>query len=314
MNPLQHLDASLWLPTGGCAKLFLDAGANDGDAVSAFFRGTFHRCALHSPNRLYGQRWHNATGREKAQRMAPLADAKSWCVRSFEANPHLLPHLRTQEEAHRAEGRDVRFVDGLLGNTTGTVTRDVIKYSRHPLGSTVSHFDFKRVQSGAMPVLATESLRGPAFDVRDVVRRAVELNPEVVIGMRLDVEGDEYRILDSLASTDGGSLLCSISYLFVEHHNLHVNTSHYDGLDEHAYSVVGNKVHALMNRPGCKLHIYWRNFWSACGDPARYVWMKSAQATGRNASEMAAAAAHSKKRRARGRRGRRLNRNNMAES
>ena len=39
---------------------------------------------------------------------------------------------------------------------------------------------------------------------------------------------------------------------------------------------------------GCRLRIHWRNFWSACGEPARYAWMKSTQATGANESTDAA--------------------------
>ena len=44
------------------------------------------------------------------------------------------------------------------------------------------------------------------------------------------------------------------------------------------YFELGARVRALMDRPGCRLGIHWRNFWNACGDPARYVWMKSPQA------------------------------------
>ena len=38
-------------------------------------------------------------------------------------------------------------------------------------------------------------------------------------------------------------------------------------------------VHAAMERPGCRLRIYWRSFWASCGDKQRFEWRTSAQAT-----------------------------------
>ena len=102
-------------------------------------------------------------------------------------------------------------------------------------------------------------------------------------------------------------MLCNVSFLFVEYHNLHANMSAYGfpsnrSKDPHMtfYSELGARVRALMDRPGCRLGIHWRNFWNACGDPARYVWMKSPQATGRSADEASTAPRGRKK----GRRGR----------
>ena len=28
----------------------------------------------------------------------------------------------------------------------------------------------------------------------------------------------------------------------------------------------------MDERPGCKLMLYWRSYWSSCGDPMRYTW------------------------------------------
>ena len=61
--------------------------------------------------------------------------------------------------------------------------------------------------------------------------------------------------------------------------NLHANMSSYglpanlSSRDPHmtAYTELGQRVRRLMDTPGCKLRIHWRNFWSACGDPARYM-------------------------------------------
>jgi len=216
-----------------------------------------------------------------------------------------MPMLRAKGASHSSTGRNVRFVDGLLGTVTGpAVSRTVITYSRDPTGSGVSFFNFSRVHSRTVPVLATEKVLAPAYDVRDVVRRAREQSPGVIIGMRLDVEGEEYSLLDALstAGEDGSTLLCQLSFLFVEHHNLHENMT-WHGFPERMYNVVNDRIHYLMDHePGCKLQINWRNFWSSCGDSARYVWMKSPQATGRNVSEAATRRAAVSRGRRRGRR------------
>lgn len=93
--------------------------------------------------------------------------------------------------------------------------------------------------------------------------------------------------------------------MFTEHHNLHVNLTHY-GLPERGYNVIGDRIQAMMNSPSCTLKINWRNFWNSCGDAARYVWSgKSLQATGMNESKMVVANAEKaapKKQRNKGRR------------
>ena len=54
--------------------------------------------------------------------MGPLREPRSFCVRSFEAAPSLLPPLREEEASLRARGFDVRFVDGALSNRTVQAT------------------------------------------------------------------------------------------------------------------------------------------------------------------------------------------------
>jgi hypothetical protein len=48
---------------------------------------------------------------------------------------------------------------------------------------------------------------------------------------------------------------------------------------EDAYDRLKRRIHARMEEPGCRLHIYWRSFWSACGDVMRFRWQQSFQAT-----------------------------------
>lgn len=205
-----------------CSHLFVDAGANLGEGVDAWYKGSFSRCALHSPNRLYGRAWNNMSAAAKRAYMAPVADPARFCVRSFEANPRLMPALRTKEAALREQGRRVQFVNGMLGNVTGSaVPRTIVTYSQHPSGSSAVTFPFGEIFAHPKP-LASEVVTAAAYDVREVIRETLRQAPAAVIAMRLDIEGGEFGMLDML--TRGPEpLLCQISYLFVEYHNLHVN-------------------------------------------------------------------------------------------
>eukprot|EP00900_Chrysochromulina_parva_P021413 jgi/Chrpa1/3905/Chrysochromulina_OHIO_Genome00010631-RA len=206
-------------------------------------------------------------------------------VDRIKANPKLLPMLQRKEREHRSQGRDVRFIDGVLGTVSGSaVPRTIVTYSKDPAGSGASRFDFRRVHSGSPPLLSSEEYLGRGYDIREIIRRMHELNPTAQVALRLDVEGDELFIHKALLETAGtdlgvgdGSLLCHVDWMFTEHQNLHVNLTEY-GLPERSYNVIGH------------LKINWRNFWSACGGHARYVWSsKTPQATGMNESERIAA-------------------------
>ena len=83
-------------------------------------------------------------------------------------------------------------------------------------------------------------------------------------------------------------VLCSLTYLFVEWHHLpgqRVNLTKYGLRDKRAnltdeYDRMKDGVHALIERPGCRLKVYWRSFWAACGDPQRFEWINTEQALG----------------------------------
>ena len=118
-----------------------------------------------------------------------------------------------------------------------------------------------------------------------MLRHALELNRSVVLALKLDVEGDEEWMINRLA--DDPALLCGLSYLFVEFHHLpggrpgsgRANLTQW-GLPEDHYERVKRKIHtAIEERPGCRLRVYWRSFWSACGDVMRFQWQGSAQVT-----------------------------------
>merc|ERR1712070_233514 len=86
------------------------------------------------------------------------------------------------------------------------------------------------------------------------------------IAIRLDIEGEEFAVLEALTSA---GLLCSLSYLFVEFHHLHVNTTD-RGLP--AGEQLKERIHADMEQPGCRLRIFWRSLWASCGDEQRFMW------------------------------------------
>lgn len=275
----------------GCSHLFIDGGANLGEGVDAFYSSAFHRCALHSPTRLYGDAWLTLSAKEREKKMEALATPKAWCVRSFEANPKLLPALRAREAKQRADGLNVRYIDGLLGTVSKrSHPRQVVTYSNSSQGSGATYFSWAEIHA-APPKLAEETASGPAYDVRDVITHTLRMQPSAHIALRLDIEGGEFAVLDALLTPP--ALLCNVSYLFVEYHNLHANLSRYSDSrgplpwnasfkEPHmlAYFDAGSRVKAILDTPGCRLQIHWRNFWNACGEPARYAWMKSEQATG----------------------------------
>ena len=85
--------------------------------------------------------------------MAPLREPSTFCVRSFEANPHLVPLLRAGAAAPGATPAEsggvapnVRYIDGALSNRSGTdVPRTVVTYARNRWGSTATTLAFKDI-------------------------------------------------------------------------------------------------------------------------------------------------------------------------
>ena len=190
-------------------RVFLDGGSNTGDSVRAFLGGHFHSCALNSPYRLYNKAWRALDARARRAAMAPLHAPHSFCIRSFEANPRLVPLLRAgapppgaaTAAAAAAAGADssstaaaapnVRYIDAALSNRSGTgLPRTVVTYARNPWGSSATTLPFGDVHPGNKPsALSTETVHGESYDVREVVRAVLQRNASSVIALKLDVEG-----------------------------------------------------------------------------------------------------------------------------
>lgn len=79
-----------------CKRLFIDGGANTGEALEAFVSGTFHACAMSAPYRVYPTSWASLGRRARLAIMAPLREPRSFCMRSFEAAPELIAPLRAR--------------------------------------------------------------------------------------------------------------------------------------------------------------------------------------------------------------------------
>lgn len=277
--------SSLRLKECNTGRVFIDGGSNTGDSVRSFLSGGFYSCALHGPHRLYNSEWPKLAGRARRAAMAPLREPQSFCIRSFEANPRLVPLLRAGAPAPGAAAAsavpsNVRYIDAALSNRTGRrLPRTVVTYARNPWGSSASTLAFGDIHPSKPPVLSTEQVRGDSYDLSEVLRETLRQNASAVIAVKLDVEGDEFWMLDRLSREP--QLLCSVSYLFVEFHNLpglRANLSRY-GLDADMYEVLKRQIHPLMEQPSCRLRVYWRSFWSACGDVMRFQWRDTEQAT-----------------------------------
>ena len=253
-----------------CSRgLFIDGGSDDGSVVEAFLSGKFHNCALHSPTRLYAKAYHSRSRAEQQALMAPLKSPRQWCIRSFEASPAQLPALRTKEARLRAGGADVRFVDGQLSNATSDAApRRVVTYG--PSMTSATTFEWAKIHSVGPAQAAIATISGASYDLRAILRAALARSPEMPIAVRLDVEGEEFAILDALSRDE--ELLCSVSYLFVEFHNMHVNLPDY-GFDAGLQDTIKRRIYAAMNeKPGCRLQIFWRSLWASCGDSQRFEW------------------------------------------
>ena len=61
--------------------------------------------------------------------------------------------------------------------------RTIVTYSKDPAGSGASRFDFKKVHSGRPPLISSEVYRGAGYDVREVVRRMLQINPTARVAL-----------------------------------------------------------------------------------------------------------------------------------
>jgi len=267
---------------GGCGRVFIDGGSNMGEAVGAFADGRFFSCAMQAPPRNHRAAWASMGRGEKEASMGPLREPRSFCVRSFEAAPSLLPPLRDEEASLRARGFDVRFVDGALSNRTAAEeARPVWRYASHRWGETAASLDFRDVHVERKPLpLSSRTVLGRSYDLNEIVRAVVKANASSVLALRLDVEGGEWWVLRRLLDEPG--LLCSVSYIFAEFHSAasapqRERLRSY-GLEADAFETLKERVHAAMEAPGCRLRLYWRSFWASCGDKQRFEWRDAPQA------------------------------------
>ena len=267
----------------GCGRVFIDGGSNTGESVRYFAKGGFFGCALNSPTRQYASSWSSMTRRQRAEVMHPLREPSTFCVRSFEAAPELMPMLRKQEAELRAEKLDVRFLEAALSNVTSAAApRTLVTYARNPWGVSAVGLRFEDVHVGGKPVpLSSRVVVGQSYDLRGLVAHAVALNASSTIAIKLDIEGSEYWALESLMAEP--SLICAVSYLFIEFHSTASAEQRSIlkgyGLKDEEFEHLKGRAHAAMEQPGCKLKIYWRSFWASCGDKQRFEWRVSEQAT-----------------------------------
>ena len=216
--------SSLRLEECSTGRVFIDGGSNTGDSVRSFLSGGFYSCALHGPHRLYNSEWPKLAGRARRAAMAPLREPQSFCIRSFEANPRLVPLLRAGAPAPGAAAAsavpsNVRYIDAALSNRTGrqlprTVVRarpsqpprptartpsrqlphsershTQVTYARNLWGSSASTLAFGDIHPSKPPVLSTEQVRGDSYDLSAVLRETLRQNASAVIAVKLDVEG-----------------------------------------------------------------------------------------------------------------------------
>jgi hypothetical protein len=281
-SPAQLVDASPLLDVGfeGCGRILIDGGSNTGEAVERFVQGGFYTCAMSAPNRNYVQAWARMSVSERRELMAPLNQPSSFCIRSFEAAPELLQPLQAQATRLTQRGFDVRFIDGQLSNRTAVLSpKTIVRYGNGPtaVSATTMHFGDVHVEGPRSVSERTEL--GRSYSLRDLVSSALSRNASSVIALKLDIEGAEWWALDEL--TADPSLLCGVSYIFSEFHGSATAEQRAKlpgyGLPEDMFEILKSRAHAAMERPGCRLKLYWRSFWASCGDQQRFEWRNSKQ-------------------------------------
>jgi hypothetical protein len=153
----------------GCSRYFFDGGSNMGEAVGAFARGHFYHCAMHAPPRNHRAGWEGMGKPEREAAMAPLREPATFCIRSFEAAPPLLPMLRVEEAFLRARGFNVSFTDGALSNRTrADEPRTLWRFAPHKWGETAVALGFAEVHVEGKPVpLSSRIVRSRSYDLNE---------------------------------------------------------------------------------------------------------------------------------------------------
>lgn len=198
-----------------------------------------------------------------------------------------MPFLKEREAHLRHRGLDVRFVAGALCNISApSSSHRIVTYSRHPQGESATTFrfnDMMRAPGGLIKPkeLSSRQVSAVSYSLIDVLERLHRRNASAVVAVRLDIEGGEYNVMQALVKRP--ELLCFMSYLFIEFHHSatseqRIGLSRY-GFAPDEFDQLKTKVHSLMERPRCRLRLYWRSFWASCGDQQRFEWRDSKQAT-----------------------------------
>jgi phosphoserine phosphatase len=114
----------------------------DGDSVRAWLKKQYHGCALHGPPHVYKADWATLPVADRRRRMAVLAQPETFCIRSFEADPKLLPGLKALKAELRSAGHDVQVIGGALTNATSpSVSRTITTFASNPWSSTATTLD-----------------------------------------------------------------------------------------------------------------------------------------------------------------------------
>ena len=210
--------------------------------------------------------------KEQRDRTNSLAQPHHWCVRGFEPNPVLWHNIKDIEATYNARPpprANVRFVPAAISNrTSDAVPQTIVQYAANESwASSATTFPWSDIHSVGPPVVRQQVMNLPSVDLRDVIRSMLREKSDAEIAIRLDIEGGEYAVLESLV--DEPQLLCSIKFLFIEYHHLHVN------LTQRGYREgIKDRIHAVMEDRTCKLEIQWRSLWASCGDEQRFMWRK----------------------------------------
>jgi FkbM family methyltransferase len=184
----------------GCRHIFLDVGANRGVHIRSLMEPELFPEALYVKSgfwdEYFGQRYYNDS---------------SVCAFAFEPNVAHAPRLSRLSQFYRAAGRRVEFFPAAVMDKAGTVTM----YD-HRGDDAKSHWRFGGLRGSHHPVNVS-AIHLAAWIKDEIVGRNVPdgAKPPAIL-MKLDIEGDELTVLESMLQA---KVLCAINLITWEYHD-----------------------------------------------------------------------------------------------
>ncbi|KAJ1623655.1 hypothetical protein T492DRAFT_1053544 [Pavlovales sp. CCMP2436] len=222
----------------GCEHVYLDCGSNIGVQVRKLYEPSMYPKA-----RQVRDLFRRYFGEEDAARSART------CAFGWEPNPRLETRLRKTQAAYNALGWRAHFYTRTALSTfdgTAVLNAENAQTDRHAWASSITHATLSTMNE----TFTVATLNLASFLEKVIADRVMPSGLEIgKVVMKLDVEGEEYKIIPHLIETRA---LCVIDVIFIEWHARYVRQSSMN------LPVVKAQLDAFLNRttnPSCKTQV-----------------------------------------------------------